>query len=53
MHAMKEVEKKDAPEVSGGYVGPLVEDPSVAPPFPQNPTVPVQPGQTEDLPQWR
>ena len=41
---MKEVEKKDAPEISGGYVGPLVtDDPGpgcitpVFPDYPQNP----------------
>ena len=28
---MKEVDKKDAPEVSGGYVGPLCTDPAQAP----------------------
>jgi hypothetical protein len=51
MHAMKEVEKKDAPEVSGGYVGPLVEDPAIVEPYPQIPMVPVN---NEDTPPaWR
>jgi hypothetical protein len=53
MHAMKEVEKKDAPEVSGGYVGPLVEDPSGSEPFPKFPTTPVQTDPVEAPTQWR
>jgi len=39
---MKEVEKKDTPEVSGGYVGPCITDPFVTDPpivsdYPKNP----------------
>jgi len=37
---MKEVDKKDAPSVSGGYVGPLVTDPPVeGVDYPQTPFV--------------
>jgi hypothetical protein len=37
---MKEVDKKDAPNVSGGYTGPLVTDPPVeGVDYPQNPFV--------------
>lgn len=40
---MKEVDKKDAPNVSGGYTGPLVTDPPSDPipgvDYPQNPYV--------------
>jgi hypothetical protein len=53
MHVMKEVEKKDAPEVSGGYVGPLVEDPAISPPFPQFPTTPVQQPDPDSPTSWR
>ena len=42
---MKEVEKKDAPEVSGGYTGFTGDDPSLGLPstsdFPKFPTTPI------------
>ena len=50
---MKEVEKKDAPEISGGYAGPLViDDPRpgcITPDFPQTPISPDPLGE-RDLP---
>jgi hypothetical protein len=38
---MKEVEKKEAPEVSGGYSGPTI--PALEPDYPQNPIGPTCP----------
>jgi hypothetical protein len=39
---MKEVDKKEAPDVAGGYVGPLADDlPGRGDPFPKFPTTPI------------
>ncbi len=49
---MKEVDKKDAPAVSGGYVGPLVTDPPAYPIPPEYPQYPHgDPLGEDDLPQ--
>jgi len=40
-NVMKEVEKKEAPEVSGGYSGPTI--PALEPDYPQNPIGPTCP----------
>lgn len=37
---MKEVDKKDTPSVSGGYIGPLVTDPPTYPIPPDYPPYP-------------
>jgi len=50
---MKEVEKKDTPEISGGALPPLVTDPPlVGPDYPQTPTTPETEGE-RDLPTWQ
>ena len=48
---MKEVEKKDAPEISGGAL-PFVTDPPTVPDYPQNPSNPDQTEGERDLPIW-
>jgi len=52
---MKEVEKKDAPEISGGGSGSYVTDPPlVGIDYPKEPTSPDSQDQGErDLPTWR
>jgi hypothetical protein len=48
---MKQVEKKDAPAVSGGYYGPLVTDPPECPIAPEMPPdYPQFPNPDSDLP---
>jgi hypothetical protein len=49
--AMKEVDKKDAPEVTGGYFGPLCTDPPGYPiPEADYPQYPSNPYGENDLP---
>jgi len=48
---MKEVDKKDAPEVTGGYIGPLCTDPPGYPtPEADYPQYPINPYGENDLP---
>jgi hypothetical protein len=47
---MKQVDKKDAPAVSGGYYGPLVTDPPECPIPPDTPDYPQYPNPDTDVP---
>ena len=48
---MKQVDKKDAPAVSGGYFGPLVTDPPECPVIPDEPPeYPQYPTRDSDIP---